>query len=82
MLVISANSGLVTMTKEHIGYAIALEVPFFIIMTKVDITPKPKLQATLESLKKFLANVGSKKVRFPSALRIKVSCLFTITRMI
>ena len=85
MLVISANSGLVTMTKEHIGnvlfvrsfksrlkvkhiiycligYAIALEVPFFIIMTKVDITPKPKLQATLESLKKFLANVGSKKV--------------------
>jgi len=62
MLVISANSGLVTMTKEHIGYAIALEVPFFIIMTKVDITPKPKLQATLEGLKKFLANVGSKKV--------------------
>ena len=35
MLVISANSGIVPMTQEHIGYAIALEVPFFIIMTKV-----------------------------------------------
>ena len=35
MLVISANSGIVPMTQEHLGYAIALEVPFFIIMTKV-----------------------------------------------
>lgn len=62
MLVISASSGIVPMTQEHIGYAIALEVPFFIIMTKVDITPKAKLQQTLDSLSKFLANAGSKKV--------------------
>ena len=62
MLVVSANAGIAPMTQEHLGYAIALEVPFFIVMTKVDVTPKLKLQSTLESLKKFLANVGSKKV--------------------
>ncbi len=62
MVVISASGGLATMTQEHLSYAIALEVPFFIIMTKVDVTPKPKLQSTLETLKKFLANVGTKKV--------------------
>ena len=50
------------MTQEHLQYAIALEVPFFIIMTKVDMTPKAKVQNTLENLKKFLSNVGSKKV--------------------
>ena len=64
MLVISANAGIVPMTQEHLGYAIALEVPFFIIMTKVDITPKVKLQQTLDGLSKFLSNVGSKKVNF------------------
>ena len=64
MLVISANAGIVPMTQEHLGYAIALEVPFFIIMTKVDITPKVKLQQTLDGLSKFLSNVGSKKVIF------------------
>ena len=62
MVVISASAGLATMTQEHLSYAIAIEVPFFIIMTKVDITPKVKLQNTLENLRKFLANVGSKKV--------------------
>ena len=43
-------------------YFLALEVPFFIVMTKVDMTPKAKLLNTMENLKKFLLNAGSKKV--------------------
>ncbi len=62
MLVVSANAGVVAMTQEHLGYAVALEVPFFIILTKVDVTPKAKLQNTLDSLQKVLTNLGSKKV--------------------
>jgi len=62
MLVISASAGMATMTQEHLQYAIALEVPFFIVMTKVDMTPKAKLLNTMENLKKFLLNAGSKKV--------------------
>ena len=58
----SASAGVVSMTQEHLGYAVALEVPFFIILTKVDVTPKQRLQSTLDSLQKVLTNVGSKKV--------------------
>ena len=50
------------MTKEHLGIALALEVPFFVILTKLDITPKAKLQTTLDSVEKYLKSVGSNKV--------------------
>ena len=50
MLVVSAGSGVAKMTQEHLGVAVALEVPFFVMVTKVDVTPKAKLQATLDSL--------------------------------
>jgi GTPase len=49
MLVVSASAGIVSMTQEHLGYAIALEVPFFIIMTKVSniefLPARPSTQA-------------------------------------
>ena len=47
---------------DFFDHFIALEVPFFIVMTKVDMTPKAKLLNTMENLKKFLLNAGSKKV--------------------
>lgn len=50
------------MTQEHLGIAVALEVPFFIMVTKVDVTPRPRLQATLDSLQEVLKTVGSNKV--------------------
>lgn len=51
------------MTQEHLGIAVALEVPFFIMVTKVDVTPRPKLQATLDSLQRLLTSVGANKVK-------------------
>lgn len=62
MLVISASAGVVTMTKEHLAIAVALEVPFFVMLTKVDVTPKAKLQETIDSLEKVLKAVGTNKV--------------------
>merc|ERR1712226_704437 len=62
MLVISASAGVVTMTKEHLAIAVALEVPFFVMLTKVDVTPKVKLQETIDSLEKVLKAVGTNKV--------------------
>ena len=35
MLLVSATAGVVGMTQEHLGIAVALEVPFFIVVTKV-----------------------------------------------
>jgi len=35
------------MTREHIGITIALKIPFFVVLTKVDICPEEKYQETL-----------------------------------
>eukprot|EP00095_Tigriopus_kingsejongensis_P000675 maker-scaffold340_size202118-snap-gene-1.21 protein:Tk00675 transcript:maker-scaffold340_size202118-snap-gene-1.21-mRNA-1 annotation:"gtp-binding protein 2" len=62
MLVVSAGAGVVSMTQDLLSMAVALEVPFFIMVTKVDMTPRAKLQSTLESLQTLLASVGSNRV--------------------
>ena len=61
MLVVSASAGVVPMTQEHLGIAVALQVPFFVMLTKVDVTPKEKLQATLDSLEDVLKSIGANK---------------------
>ncbi len=58
----SANAGVVTMTQEHLNIVVALELPFFIVVTKVDVTSRQKFQDTIDALKKVLASVGLKKV--------------------
>lgn len=42
------------MTKEHLGIALALEIPFFIVMTKIDLVPNEVLQKTIQDIKKIL----------------------------
>jgi GTPase len=34
MLMVGANAGIVGMTKEHLGLALALSVPVFVVVTK------------------------------------------------
>ena len=60
---VSANAGVVTMTQEHLNLLVALDLPFFIVVTKVDVTSKQKFNDTIDSLKKVLASVGMHKVR-------------------
>lgn len=36
MLMVGANAGVVGMTKEHLGLALALSVPVFVVVTKMD----------------------------------------------
>lgn len=43
LIVVGANFGLSRMTKEHLGIALALEIPFFIVMTKIDLVPNEVL---------------------------------------
>lgn len=38
MLTVSATSGVAGTTREHLGLALALEVPFFVVVTKQDVT--------------------------------------------
>ena len=42
------------MTKEHIGLCLFLKIPFFVVLTKIDIAPQNKLEETIDELKKIL----------------------------
>lgn len=54
MIVVGANMGVSRMTKEHLGITLALKIPIFIVITKIDIAPKPVYEETLKTLKKIL----------------------------
>ncbi len=62
LIVVGANLGLSRMTKEHLGIALALNLPFLIVVTKTDMVPEETLKKTLGDLTKLLnANVVGKK---------------------
>ncbi|ORX74088.1 P-loop containing nucleoside triphosphate hydrolase protein, partial [Linderina pennispora] len=54
MLMVAANAGLTGMAKEHLGLALALNVPVFVVITKIDMCPPLILDSTLRQLTKVL----------------------------
>ncbi|KAI8800164.1 P-loop containing nucleoside triphosphate hydrolase protein [Cladochytrium replicatum] len=62
MLMIGSNAGIIGMTKEHLGLALALQVPVFIVITKIDMCPKNVLDATVKQLVKILKSSGVRKI--------------------
>lgn len=61
MLMIGSNSGIIGMTKEHLGLSVALNVPFFCVITKVDMCPPNVLEETIAKLSKLLKSPGCRK---------------------
>ena len=57
-------AGVVGMCKEHMGVALALKVPVFFVVTKVDICPEHVLKHTLGTLQAILRKPGVKKKPF------------------
>ncbi|XP_077979882.1 GTP-binding protein 1-like [Glandiceps talaboti] len=62
MLMIGSNAGIVGMTKEHLGLALALSVPVFVVVTKIDMCPPNVLQETLKLLQRILKSPGCRKI--------------------
>ncbi|CAG2106744.1 unnamed protein product [Medioppia subpectinata] len=62
MLMVGANAGVVGMTKEHLGLALALNVPVFVVVTKIDMCPHNVLQNTLKLLQRVLKSAGCRKI--------------------
>lgn len=54
MLVVGANMGISRMTKEHLGITLALGVPIFFVITKIDIAPAEVYDDTINLLSKIL----------------------------
>ena len=61
MVVVGANHGITRMTKEHVGMAIALNVPLFVVVTKVDLCPEPVMKETMKQLTRLLKLPGARK---------------------
>uniref|UniRef100_A0A3B3DHB5 GTP-binding protein 1 n=1 Tax=Oryzias melastigma TaxID=30732 RepID=A0A3B3DHB5_ORYME len=60
MLMVGSNAGIVGMTKEHLGLALALNVPVFVVVTKIDMCPT--LRETLKLLQRLLKSPGCRKI--------------------
>ena len=50
------------MTKEHLGLALALIVPVFVVVTKIDMCPPNVLQETMKLLMRVLKSPGCRKI--------------------
>ncbi|KAL1132337.1 hypothetical protein AAG570_010293 [Ranatra chinensis] len=80
MLMVGANSGIVGMTKEHLGLALALSVPVFVVVTKIDMCPPNVLQETLRLLARVLKSPGCRKV--PVMVKTKDDVIISATNFV
>ncbi|XP_034043697.1 GTP-binding protein 2b isoform X2 [Thalassophryne amazonica] len=62
MLVVSANTGVAGTTREHLGLAMALKVPIFIVVSKVDLCSAGTVERTVRQLERVLKQPGCNKV--------------------
>jgi GTPase len=59
LLMVAANNGLIGMSKEHLGIALALNVPVMVVITKIDICPPQILEQTITQLTRILKSTWS-----------------------
>ena len=71
-ILISSNNGVQRMTKEHLGVALALNIPIFIVITKVDVAPKNILTNSINSIKKILKKRNMKTINMTDVNDIKI----------
>jgi len=68
------------MTKEHLGLALALSVPVFVVVTKIDMCPPNILQDTLRLLVRILKSPGCRKV--PVMVKTKDDVIVSATNFV
>ena len=62
LMCVDANrGGIIGMTREHLSIMLGLKVPFFVIVTKVDMASEENRVATLDALMKMLKRPGVHK---------------------
>lgn len=54
VLLVGANMGVLKMTREHLGIIKALQIPFCVVLTKIDICPKNVLERTKREITKII----------------------------
>ncbi|CAD2221430.1 GTP-binding protein elongation factor tu family protein [Angomonas deanei] len=64
-IVVSGNNGIQRMTKEHLALCLALKLPFFIVVTRIDSTPANVMKETLDNINKLMKIPTVKKLPYP-----------------
>lgn len=80
LLMVAANNGLIGMSKEHLGIALALNVPVMVVVTKIDICPPQILRQTITQLTKILKSPGARKI--PIFIKNREDCINTATQFV
>ncbi|KAH8668485.1 GTP-binding protein 1 [Xylariales sp. PMI_506] len=80
LLMVAANNGLIGMSKEHLGIALALNVPVMVVVTKIDICPPNILEQTIQQITKILKSPGARKI--PIFIRNREECINTATQFV
>ncbi|KAI1752899.1 P-loop containing nucleoside triphosphate hydrolase protein [Xylaria castorea] len=80
LLMVAANNGLIGMSKEHLGIALALNVPIMVVVTKIDICPPNILEQTIQQITKILKSPGAKKM--PIFINNREECINTATQFV
>ncbi|KAF2865440.1 GTP-binding protein 1 [Massariosphaeria phaeospora] len=80
LLMVAANNGLIGMSKEHLGIALALNVPVMVVITKIDICPPQILEQTITQLTKILKSQGARKI--PVFIKNREECINTATQFV
>lgn len=80
LLMVAANNGLIGMSKEHLGIALALNVPVMVVITKIDICPPHILEQTITQLTRILKSPGARKI--PVFIRNRDETVVTATQFI
>ncbi|TVY38135.1 GTP-binding protein [Lachnellula subtilissima] len=80
LLMVAANNGLIGMSKEHLGIALALNVPVMVVITKIDICPPQILEQTVQQITRILKSPGARKI--PIFIRNREECINTATQFV
>lgn len=80
LLMVAANNGLIGMSKEHLGIALALNVPVMVVVTKIDICPPQILEQTISQLTKILKSPGARKI--PIFIKTHEETVVTATQFV
>ncbi len=63
-MVVAGNAGPIGSFREHLGMAVALRIPVFVVVTKVDMAPPEVLGRTLRDIEAYLKLPGVNKIPF------------------
>ena len=70
MIIVGANTGeIARMTQEHLGITLALKIPFFVVVTKIDMAPENVLQQTIDKLEEVLRSQRVRRI--PTRVKTK-----------